>query len=152
MRFNLHLYLQNGRIEERNCFKINDVEFLNRSTEWEGFSAIGLVESIVTRDGKVSVEKRYYITSLKGDAEQLNQVVRKHWQVENNLHWMLDVQFREDDGQKKAQNSATNFSVIKRIALNLLKKESSPWKLKKKMLKALLNEDFLMKILLGHSA
>lgn len=139
-----------GRIEERNYFKINDVEFLNRSSDWKGFRSIGLVEAIVTRNGKVSVERRYYIASFEGDAEQFGQIVRKHWQVENNLHWMLDVQFREDDGLKRAKNSAANFSVIKRIALNLLKKESSPWKLKKKMMKAIYNEDFLMKILVGH--
>lgn len=123
---------EHGRFEERNYFILNDIDFLNRSKEWTGLSAVGLVESIVTRGEKVTVERRYYITSLKAGAELFGRAVRKHWQVENNLHWVLDVQFGDDMDQKRASNGAENFTVIKRLALNLSKKESSPWKLGKK--------------------
>lgn len=138
-----------GRVEERNYFKIDDIDFLNRSKEWAGLSAIGLVESIVTKNMNVTIEKRYYITSLQGDAEEFGSAVRKHWQVENNLHWVLDVQFGDDQSIKREKNSAANFSVIKRAVLNLLKQTNPEWKRKKKMVRAMCNDDYLLKLLMG---
>ena len=138
-----------GRHEERNYFTIKNIEFLNRSKEWEGLSSIGLAESIVNRNGSVSIEKRYYISSLSGNAREFGEAVRKHWQIENNLHWVLDVQFGDDDDVKRSKNSAANFSMAKRIALNLLKSNSDPGKLKKKRMKAVMNNQFLEKLLLG---
>lgn len=138
-----------GRIEERSYFVINDVAFLNRSDEWSKFSSIGLVESIVTRDNKVTIEKRYYISSLKTDAQNFGSVVRKHWGIENNLHWVLDVQFNDDACLKKEKNSAANFSLLKRAALNLLKPLDKKWKTKKKIMKATYDDKYLLNILMG---
>ncbi len=139
---------KHGRFEERNYFTIRNVEFLNRR-EWKGLSSIGLAESIITRNGSVSIEKRYYISSLSGDAKEFGHAVRKHWQVENNLHWVLDVQFGDDQDLKSSKNSAANFSMAKRMALNLLKSHPTPYKLRKKRMKAMLDNKFLENILMA---
>jgi predicted transposase YbfD/YdcC len=73
--------------------------------------------------GKTEREIRYYITSLKPDAARLNAVIRQHWGIENKLHWVLDVGFGEDLDRKRAGHAAQNFSLLNRIALNLLKQE-----------------------------
>ena len=75
--------------------------------------------------GKIEREIRYYITSLKPDAARLNAIIRQHWGIENKLHWVLDVDFGEDLDRKRAGHSAQNFSLLNRIALNLLKQEQS---------------------------
>lgn len=140
--------VSHGRSEERNYYKIDDIDFLKRSDEWKGLSAIGMVESITIREQKFNIERRFYITSLTGDAEEMGQAIRKHWAIENNLHWKLDVQFNDDDCRKQEKNSATNFSIIKRVALNLLKNAGpSNWKTNKKRMKATLDDKFLMDIL-----
>jgi predicted transposase YbfD/YdcC len=142
---------KHGRVEERNYFVMNDVSFLNRSTEWAGFSSIGMVESIVTRDQKVTLEKRYYISSLQTGAAVFGSIVRKHWGVENNLHWVLDVQFKDDASIKKEKNSAANFSSLKRAALNLLKPIDKTSKTRKKIMRAMYDDQYLLNLLMGQS-
>lgn len=141
---------KHARAEERNCFVLNDVKFLNRSAEWAGFSSIGLVESIVTRNNEVTIERRYFISSLQTEAKDFGAVVRKHWGIENNLHWVLDVQFKDDACLKKEKNSATNFSSLKRAALNLIKSIDKKFKIKKKMTLATYDDQYLLKILMGN--
>ncbi|MEO8990294.1 MAG: ISAs1 family transposase, partial [Acidobacteriaceae bacterium] len=75
--------------------------------------------------GKTERETRFYITSLAPDAARLNSIVRQHWGIENKLHWALDVGFGEDASRKRTGNAAQNFSIINRIALNLLKQDKS---------------------------
>ena len=98
--------------------------------------------------GKTETEIRYYITSLRPDAERLNRSIRQHWGVENKLHWALDVSFGEDLDCKRARHSAQNFSLLNRIALNLLKQEKS-YKLgiKSKRLKAGWDNNYLLVLL-----
>lgn len=142
---------KHGRFEERNYFVINNVDFLSQKKEWKSLSSIGLVESIVSRGDGVSVERRYYIISFKSEAEVFGNAVRKHWQVENNLHWTLDVQFKDDADYKRAKNSAANFSMIKRVALNLLKKDKTSGSTRNRRLKASYNDEYLKEILMGKS-
>lgn len=78
-----------------------------------------MVEYIRTIDGKTKVETRYYISSLDNNAKLLGQSVRSHWGVENSLHWVLDVAFREDDCRIRKDNAPQNFSVLRHIAVNL---------------------------------
>jgi predicted transposase YbfD/YdcC len=75
--------------------------------------------------GQTESETRYYISSLAADAERINRAVRQHWGIENSLHWVLDVAFSEDRSRKRAGHAAQNFSLITRIALNLLKHDTS---------------------------
>ena len=72
-----------------------------------------------------SVESRYYISSLKGDARQLLRVIRGHWGIENSLHWVLDIAFREDESRVRKDNSPENLAVLRHITLNMLKQDKS---------------------------
>ena len=88
---------------------------------WRGLKCIGVVESTRTVNGVTSKETRYYLTSLGNDAEQLARAVRGHWSVENNLHWMLDVVFREDDDRNRTGHAQNNLSLVRKVCLNLCK-------------------------------
>ena len=100
--------------------------------------------------GKTSFENRYYITSLSGDAMQFGRAVRSHWGIENSLHWVLDVGFREDDSRVRSGNAAQNFAVLRYIALNLLKQEkTAKCGVKARRKKAGWDEKYLLKVLLN---
>ena len=123
---------------------------IEKASEWASLQ--GLVRSEAERyhkaTGKTERETRYYITSLAADAARLNSVVRQHWGIENKLHWVLDVGFGEDLRRKRAGNAAQNFSVINRIALNLLKQDKSPKRgVKGKRLKAGWDQTYLLRLL-----
>jgi predicted transposase YbfD/YdcC len=97
---------------------------------------------------RIEREIRYYITSLRPDAARLNAVIRQHWGIENKLHWVLDVGFSEDLDRKRAGHAAQNFSLLNRIALNLLKHETTFKRgIKGKRLKAAWNHPYLLKLL-----
>lgn len=136
-----------GRHEERNYFLLKEVGFFKSSKDWAGLKSVGMVESITNRNNKISYERRYYLTSLNSTAEWFGECVRKHWQVENNLHWVLDVNFNDDDDRKRVKNSASNFSMVKRAALNILKRDTSKGTMKTKRLRAALNEEYLERLL-----
>jgi predicted transposase YbfD/YdcC len=114
-----------GRIETRRVLVSDEIEALgNTAREWKGLSAIVRVESVRDVDGKISTEQRLYLTSVKGtDAARLADLVRGHWSVENNLHWQLDVSFKEDDRRIRKGHGAENFSRLCRLGLALLKRD-----------------------------
>ena len=117
-----------GRFEIRRYWTISDPEFiafLNPKGKWPGLQSIGMVESQRTLAGRTSTEVRYYISSLPGEAVQLASAVRTHWEIENKVHWVLDVAFREDLSRVRHGFAAENFAVLRHIALNLLRHETS---------------------------
>ncbi len=116
---------------------------------WPGLSSIGMVQATRTLAGETSVERRFYLTSLPPDAERFAQAVRKHWGIENQLHWSLDVTFREDLSRLRTGHGAENFAVLRHIALNLLRQEPSAKSLPRKRLACALNPDYLLKVLIG---
>jgi predicted transposase YbfD/YdcC len=123
---------------------------IEKSSEWASLQGLVRIESQRYHkvSGKVEREIRYYITSLKPDAARLNSVVRQHWGIENKLHWVLDVAFGEDLDRKRAGHAAQNFSLLNRIALNLLKQETSFKRgIRSKRLKAARNHPYLLKLL-----
>jgi predicted transposase YbfD/YdcC len=139
-----------GRVEQRRCSVIGDLSMIEKSSEWASIQGLVRIESEryhkVT--GKIEREIRYYITSLKPNAARLNRVIRQHWGIENKLHWVLDVGFGEDLDRKRAGHSAQNFSLLNRIALNLLKQEQSLKRgIKGKRLKAAWDPPYLLKLL-----
>lgn len=139
-----------GRVERRRCSVIADTSLVETAAEWP--SLLGLVRIEAERyhktTGKTEKEIRYYITSLKPDAGRLNRAVRQHWGIENKLHWALDVSFGEDLDRKRQKNAAQNFSLLNRIALNLLKQDTfTKLGIKGKRLKAGWDNDYLLQLL-----
>lgn len=112
-----------GRIEERKCSIITDLDFILDRALWKNLRAIVCIDSqrIMKKTGKIQQEKRYYITSLT-KAEQIAKAIRSHWGIENQVHWCLDMVFDEDSSSKRAGFSAQNFSLLNKIALNLIRK------------------------------
>ena len=137
-----------GRIEHRSYFLSTDLSSLSGVEKWRGLKGIGLVESERHGEGRVSIEQRYYLTSL-GDVRRFQQAVRSHWGIENQLHWRLDVTFREDESRIRRGNGPHNMGVIRHVAMNLLKGEKTKISYRKKRVRAALNDDFRAKLLMG---
>jgi predicted transposase YbfD/YdcC len=110
-----------GRIETRTTTVIHDVAWLQQRHDWPGLKAIVMVESIREIDGKIERETRFYITSLLLPATQLGLIVRSHWAVENSLHWVMDMIFRDDECRVRTEHAPANFTIIKHMAHNLLR-------------------------------
>jgi predicted transposase YbfD/YdcC len=152
-----HTYAQtvnknHGRIEIRQCWALSDPRAFEVIRHYDGWADL---QSIV----RVKRERRdvdntpvlpeivYFISSLPPDAEQLLRAVRAHWSIENNFHWTLDVVFREDDARLRVLNGAENFAILRRFALNLLKRHPAKLSLKRKRFKAALDDSFLAQLL-----
>ena len=104
---------------------MGNTEYLYGAEQWKGLQSIGLVESERRIKDKITVEQRYYLMSTKSDARLLAQSVRSHWGIENQLHWVLDVGFCEDNLRGCLGYSAENLAVVRHLALNLLTHEST---------------------------
>ena len=98
-------------------------------------------------EGKVEEETRYYLSSLPGDAQQIGQAVRSHWDVENGLHWVMDMVFRDDECRIRSQNAPANFTTIKHMASNLLRRGKGKSSMRASRHGAAWNEDFLYSLL-----
>ena len=139
-----------GRVEQRICSVIADLSLLEKPLEWASLQGIVRIQSerFHKATGKTETEIRYYITSLEPDATRLNCSIRQHWGIENKLHWVLDVGFGEDLDRKRAGHAAQNYSVLNRIALNLLKQDKTSKRgIHGKRLKAGWDNDYLLHLL-----
>jgi predicted transposase YbfD/YdcC len=124
-----------GRIEYRKYWMI-DAEELPAAKEWMGLKSVGFCIRERTIKGKTTKEETYFATSLELDAKLFSEVVQDHWQVENKLHWIVDVTFREDKQRYKDKTMAQNLSCLRKIAFNILKKDPRKSSLKSKRLRA----------------
>ncbi len=139
-----------GRIEYRRHWTSDSIGDLKNAKLWKGINTIGMVESERHVDGNTSIEHRYYISSLENDATAFGDAVRTHWGIENSVHWVLDVAFREDESRVRIGNAPENLAVARHIALNLLKEEkSAKIGVKNKRLKAGWDNTYLAKVLIG---
>jgi len=135
-----------GRIETREYFLEIEIDWLTQKSDWANLNAIGMVKSKVLEKEAFREETRYFITSLT-DVKAFAKATREHWGIENSLHWVLDVAFNEDRCRMRKDNSGENFAVIRHIALNLLKKDTSKMSLKAKRHRCAYDDDFLAHIL-----
>ena len=137
-----------GRVEYRNYLLSTDLSALSGVKKWYGLRAVGMVESERHSGGRVGIEQRYFITSLE-EVESFRRAVRSHWGIENELHWRLDVTFREDESRIRRGNAPHNMGVIRHAALNLLKREPTKISIRKKRIRAALNDGFRDNVLMG---
>jgi predicted transposase YbfD/YdcC len=136
-----------GRIESRTCTTITNLDWLFEILQWEGIRSIAKVVATVIKNGKETVEERYYISSLNGNAKFINIAIRKHWHIENKLHWILDVIFREDYCRVRTGNGAENLNTIRKVAMNAFNMDNTEkCSLKGKRKKATWNDSYAMKI------
>jgi predicted transposase YbfD/YdcC len=139
-----------GRIEIRRCWALSDpraLEVLGHHDGWPQLTSLVMVQRERRHGNTVQTDTAYFISSLPPDAERLLAAVRSHWQIENNLHWVLDVIFHEDDSRLRVGNGAENFAVLRRLALNLLKLHPAEMSLKRKRYRAALDDAFLLELL-----
>lgn len=136
-----------GRIETREVCVTDDIAWLKERHDWKGLNSIVMV--LYTRETATGTERerRFYISSLPADAEKLGAAIRAHWGVENSLHWVLDVNFRDDDCRIRKKNAPANFTTIKRATLNALRRAPGKDSLKSKRLIAGWDNEFLAQTL-----
>lgn len=141
-----------GRIETRKCFNVSADNF-QHAQAWTGIKSIAMIETEREINGKIGSEKRYYISSLETNAERLGGAVRTHWQIENSLHWVLDVTFDEDQCRIRDKIATENFAMLRRIAVGLLKNETSTNKsVRRKKTLAARDDDYLLAVLRANKA
>lgn len=114
-----------GRREVRRCWAFDQVDRLYKAEQWKDLASFAIVERERTVGTKTSTEKRYYISSLPAEAKRIAHAVRSHWEVENRLHWCLDVQFNEDQSTLRTGFAANNLAIVRHIVINLLRLNKS---------------------------
>ena len=138
-----------GRIETRECIISEEISWLHNRSAWKDLNGVGVIYCTIEKNGVLSKQSHYFIYSCIGlNAKQIMKYKRNHWTVENNLHWVLDMAFREDESRARKDNSAENFNVIRQIAFNILKSEKTfKGGITDKQFKCLLDSSYLDLIL-----
>jgi len=137
-----------GRIETRRYYQSAALEWFADRALWAGLQTLGMVEAEREVGGKKTVERRYYLSSLPLGVETFARAVRGHWAVENSLHWVLDVQMGEDDSRARTGYAAENLAALRRLALNLLKREATKKRgIRGKQLNASWDHAYLLRLL-----
>lgn len=152
MRLDFHrtIHKTSGRIEVRQCWVVSDpvaFEYIRHYAGWPDLHSIIRVQR-ERRDGdQVTHDTAYYISSLTADAATILDATQHHWAIENSFHWVLDVTFAEDDSRIRSGESAENMAVLRAVALNLLKQDTSKSSLRQKRFRAAMDNDFLLHLL-----
>jgi predicted transposase YbfD/YdcC len=138
-----------GREERRTYLQLPAPEELPGFLRWKGLKSIGLVSSCCLRDGKETIEVRYYISSLDVDVKQFARAVRGHWSIENSCHWSLDMTFREDESRIRERHLRENFGWLNRFVLSLLKQHPGRQSVVMKRRSCGWSDTFLMEVITG---
>jgi predicted transposase YbfD/YdcC len=142
-----------GRIEVRQCWTTSDPEYLRyiaSLADWAGLRSIGMIQAERRTGENRTVKRRYFISSLESNAQRLLHAARTYWGIENKLHWILDIAFREDDSRVRKRNGPQNLAVLRHIAVNLLRQESTAKiGIRAKRKKAGWDNDYLIKVLMA---
>ncbi|MFO1512689.1 MAG: ISAs1 family transposase [Verrucomicrobiota bacterium] len=137
-----------GRLETRRYYQSAALDWFADRAQWEGLATVGMVEALREANGKPTVERRYYLSSLPLGVETFARAVRGHWGIENSLHWVLDVQMGEDDSRARTGYAAENLATLRRLALNLLKREATKKRgIRGKQLNASWDHAYLLRLL-----
>jgi len=136
-----------GRIETRILTAIHDVDWLQERHDWPGMKAVVMIESTREIADKVERETRFYITSLVWLASQLGPVIRSHWAVENSLHWVMDMIFRDDECRIRTNHAPANFTTLKHMAHNLIRKAPGKDSLRLRRKTAAWDDDYLLSLI-----
>src|SRR5205085_2190348 len=139
---------EHGRIETRRYWQVKAPDYIKEKAAWPGLVSVGMCDAKRELNGQTSQEKRDYLSSLGVEAKRFGEAARGHWSIENSLHWILDMVFREDDSRVRVGDAAENFGLLRRMAVNLLQQEKTLKRgVKTKRLKAALDERYLFKVL-----
>ena len=136
-----------GRIETRTTTVIHDVGWLQKRHDWPGLKSIVVVESTREIGDKIEHETRFYITSLVLMASLLGPIVRSHWAIENSLHWVMDMIFRDDECRVRTDHAPANFTTVKHMALNLIRMAPGKHSFRLRRKVAAWDDDFLASLL-----
>ena len=136
-----------GRFETRRYYQSTEIGWFADRHRWEGLQSVGMVESLREIKGQKTVERRYYLSSLLLNVQLFARSVRSHWNIENKVHWVMDVCFGEDRSRARSGHAAENLATLRRLALNMLKREKKKRSLKGKMLNASWDHAYLLKLL-----
>ena len=141
---------EHGRIETRKYSQVSQIDWLSSRSRWMGMESIGKVVCTRMIGTKTTTETRYFISSIKDQVGRFAHAARAHWGIENGLHWCLDVAMQEDQSRIRAENAAENFSLLRRIALNLYKQDKTRKRgIEAKQRYAGWDRKYLLQVLLG---
>jgi predicted transposase YbfD/YdcC len=136
-----------GRIETRTITVIHDIDWLRERHDWPGLKGVILIESRREIGAKIERETRFYITSAILTASQLGPIIRSHWAVENNLHWIMDMVFKDDECRVRTDHAPANFTTIKHMAANLLARPTNKYSLRARRKIAAWDDEFLANLI-----
>jgi len=135
-----------GRIETRRVTVVHDVDWLQKIHQWPGLKGVVIIDSQREIDLKTETETRYYVTSSTLRADKLGAIVRDHWAVENSLHWVMDMTFRDDECRIRTQNAPENFVTLKHMAVNLARRKKGKDSVRLALKTAAWDDDYLAKL------
>jgi predicted transposase YbfD/YdcC len=138
---------EHGRIETRKITVVHDVEWLRERHDWPGLKSVVVVESTREVGGKIDREMRLYITSLVLLAQQIGPMIRAHWMIENGLHWVLDMIFRDDECRVRTENAPANLATIKHMAYNVMRRAATKDSMRLRRKVAAWDDDFLASLI-----
>jgi predicted transposase YbfD/YdcC len=142
-----HIDFGSGRIERRNCYVCQELSFLDDLQEWEAIKSVVMIEASQEKNGIISNETRFYLSSKSENASFFNKAVRNHWKIESTLHWQLDISFLEDRQRVHMNNVAENMATLRKMSLQLILKSKGTKSVKTTRNKAAWNNDVLINVL-----
>ena len=135
------------RIETRTAMVSHDIGWLQERHEWPGLEAVGIIKAVHEAGGRTTAETRHFIMSRKMTPDELLKAVRSHWAIENRLHWVLDVQMREDDSRNQTGHEPANLEAIRRLAVSIMRLMDDKLSFRRRLLRAAQVQDYRFELI-----